>query len=982
MATTDGHELVTDCDVLPSMSDPDYIVDRSRSDLIQAAVSSRAFGGVCGTELTEDQCDVYGGHPRGMTSGRLTARFLSRFRWYYPRRTGPRRADEPSLDAAWAHYEHWTLARYYLDGPESKSEFDPKHSKGAEPARWHRLMAPRGEADRPTALYPIWKTPVKELSEFGVSVRMYFSTLRALTIFMILAGVLHLPLMGYFWFYGTKGGIWWVVMGSAVCDDTEWVECRSCNEDQYSDMYPPYRIDGQYARKNVCNFQDWLVPGLLGYVSTVVLLASFGVWFYLQGRAEVLFDEDVQTASDYSVKVTNPPPDAMDPEEWKVFMERFAPGSVVACTVALDNRDLIVSLIKRRRMLNDLAKSLPYETDMADDAAVAEAVREATMASIGWWSKTAFFRRPEKRYSKLKDLEEKIRVQTQRNYHAVAVFVTFQREREQRNVLHALSTGRMNVWLNKLDTSKMGGNSKTITVYESAVNVRDSMAIFMSTSDLVNTSLSDLIKGEEEKEAHTIHLGSDDTMRVLLFRSQKVLNVKEAPEPNDLQWTNLHVPKITQIMSFVGTTLALLAFIYCSYCIIDHLERRQPYKTKCAFFIAGTNAVIPEICEIINGFEPHSTQAAQQSSLYVKIAVFRWWNSAIALSIVFRFIETISIEDGNEEERQSLTYSVAPVILAELLMNPIIKLMDPVGTMKRHVLAPRATDQHEMNSHFVGRKLDLANLYTDTTKVVFVALFFAAIYPPSLLLGALALALHFAVDKYALLRLKGPTPDVGQHLARLSRNFFFSTALLSHVIMGAYWWSGYPYDHICGDADGGYYHCSQDFMKQGVFPPLPRYQPEGEEWMTSSQETLTSLYSWTGLAVLVYATLAFLRKMVLPAIAGLFRSTYTPDGRDQNLKFTDVKHRQEVHGYVPQNHEPGFSHPLLACDLRGVDEDLIGWRDHQHGYSFHNLYDDACAILGGRPFNPAFSIVRQWDQRKAPPERKMELASYRCPVLV
>ena len=54
-----------------------------------------------------EPCQHYGDAANEMTSGRLLSRILSRYRWYY---TPNGRAD---LDAAWAYYEHYTLARIY-----------------------------------------------------------------------------------------------------------------------------------------------------------------------------------------------------------------------------------------------------------------------------------------------------------------------------------------------------------------------------------------------------------------------------------------------------------------------------------------------------------------------------------------------------------------------------------------------------------------------------------------------------------------------------------------------------------------------------------------------------------------------------------------------------------------------------------------------------------------------------------------------------
>lgn len=177
----------------------------------------------------------------------------------------------------------------------------------------------------------------------------------------------------------------------------------------------------------------------------------------------------------------------------------------------------------------------------------------------------------------------------------------------------------------------------------------------------------------------------------------------------------------------------------------------------------------------------------------------------------------------------------------------------------------------------------------NANKVLFVSLYFSAILPEAFVLGALALLAQYYVGKFALLRLCGPCPDIGFHLSRLSRNYFFPFLFMAHVVMSAYWWSGYPYDNICqetnvdnaynGDdgGDGGYTYtfCNQNFYSQGVFPPLPRFQSMmGARWMSASQEVLTGLYGWTSVWVLAVGFVLCLAKIVIPRIRSIYESTY------------------------------------------------------------------------------------------------------------
>jgi hypothetical protein len=83
---------------------------------------------------------------------------------------------------------------------------------------------------------------------------------------------------------------------------------------------------------------------------------------------------------------------------------------------------------------------------------------------------------------------------------------------------------------------------------------------------------------------------------------------------------------------------------------------------------------------------------------------------------------------------------------------------------------------------------------------------------------------------------------------------------------------------------------------------------------------------------------------------------------DQGIDFSCAKHREELHGYIPQVRVPGFVFPLLACDIssNGIDEALIGWKDKDHGYAPHRLVDDVERITKSQMLHTIFSIVQQW----------------------
>ena len=200
--------------------------------------------------------------------------------------------------------------------------------------------------------------------------------------------------------------------------------------------------------------------------------------------------------------------------------------------------------------------------------------------------------------------------------------------------------------------------------------------------------------------------------------------------------------------------------------------------------------------------------------------------------------------------------------------------------------------------------------------MLFVALYFSAILPEALLLGSLALVAQYFVGKFSLLRLCGPTPDVGFQLARLSRNYFIPLVLVIHVVMSAYWWSGYPYDNVCQQERGDFTYCDQNFWSARIFPPLPRFQESsGVSWMTSSQAVLTSFYGWASFAVLILSAFAFLQGNAIPFVRGLYESSYKVSlfGKKSNGSSSVIMLTYCLFPTAVAARRDGSRHPFQLC---------------------------------------------------------------------
>lgn len=71
------------------------------------------------------------------------------------------------------------------------------------------------------------------------------------------------------------------------------------------------------------------------------------------------------------------------------------------------------------------------------------------------------------------------------------------------------------------------------------------------------------------------------------------------------------------------------------------------------------------------------------------LAAFRWVNTAVVITIITDFTETLS--DGG------LINQIYALFFAEIVTTNLIQLGDPVGHLQRHFLAPRAKTQDAMN---------------------------------------------------------------------------------------------------------------------------------------------------------------------------------------------------------------------------------------------------------------------------------------------
>ncbi|CAB9498796.1 protease [Seminavis robusta] len=830
--------------------------------------------------------------------------------------------ERPSLEKAWAYFEHVTLTRHFHVPKDDSSPRKPL------PVRILRRVfykgdkqldrAEPGEADRPTRLYHPFFTPNKQLGDFGLGVGLYFATIRGLTIMVLLAGLLHIPNFIYFGgatYSSYQHDVNWLQKGSAICTDTQWVLCPTCTRQDYPAsnegetwVYDPIH-EVAFVKKNLCDGAT-LQQGFVNFSGFIfVCLCAVLLSLYLKAM-EKTFHDDEQTSQDYSIVIENPPADARDPEEWKNFFKTAFDAHVTACTVVVNNDRLTV------------------------------------------WP--GF---PEN-LARLAVLTAKVQGLAQQEYPVTKVFITFETESSQQEVLHCLTVSKSQAARNKL------------------------------TAVAPNH----------------------------VFRGNHLLYVNLPEEPDSIRWEYLNATKGNLLKQQLLTFLATVGALFFVASLVQVVHQTNAIFT--AYTIAFMNVVFPAFAKLLTRFEAHPTHGSLQTSMYFKIALFRWVSTAVVITLITPFTDTL--RNGSK----GLIVQIQAQFFAEISTVAALQISDPIGQVRRHILAPRfARTQDEMNVHMQGTQVELSERYTSISKLLFLTFWYCSIFPGTFFICALCLQVINFMDRFSLTRTWKRQPRLGSRISRFNRAYFLPLSVVAMGIMSSYFWSGFPFDNLCevdgavtsnttlhtvafSKASGGgsldyysildyyygaennstqneidyyinitvqdgaqiYQHCNQDMLRtpgRQTYPFVPIFQQEGKEWMTEEQEIVTTYFGWIAFFLSVCWVLIIFFTWAHNLVFGYFIAEYEPHGDDQHINFSEL---EAINVYIPEIHSSVIAYPLLAANVDEIDPELFEWTDSEHPHAYYDLTKDAEALVNdcGNSISVrgVFSQVAHWPPNK------------------
>ena len=114
-----------------------------------------------------------------------------------------------------------------------------------------------------------------------------------------------------------------------------------------------------------------------------------------------------------------------------------------------------------------------------------------------------------------------------------------------------------------------------------------------------------------------------------LFRGEHVLFAEESDEPSTIRWQDLNAGTLQKVKEQTLTALATLAAIIAVAVVVRIANDASVLGA--AFAISGFNSAFPIFAKMLTQLEAHASEGEKQTSLYFKIAAFRWVNTAIVM---------------------------------------------------------------------------------------------------------------------------------------------------------------------------------------------------------------------------------------------------------------------------------------------------------------------------------------------------------------
>lgn len=277
-----------------------------------------------------------------------------------------------------------------------------------------------------------------------------------------------------------------------------------------------------------------------------------------------------------------------------------------------------------------------------------------------------------------------------------------------------------------------------------------------------------------------IYLKKSVNMENKLLFKDCFLHIRRAPEPDDVLWENLGVSWEVKLKKRLITTLATLAILCMSFCLILLISYFQFFIQKNnlaqglelmfvnsfgATLIVFVNYTLNFSIEKFTRSEKHSTLTNYNSALTEKKIVAVFFNTAIIYIL-------ISVYFLNFAGKNGLVENLKYIYLSNMIITIILQFFDPFYLLRlwnRRNLekAPEKSGytQSEANALYEGPTQNIPFLFSSVVNMILFTSFYGSLVPFGAILGMITLVSWYWTYKYLLLRRSSVPNLLGKAMA-------------------------------------------------------------------------------------------------------------------------------------------------------------------------------------------------------------------------
>jgi len=280
------------------------------------------------------------------------------------------------------------------------------------------------------------------------------------------------------------------------------------------------------------------------------------------------------------------------------------------------------------------------------------------------------------------------------------------------------------------------------------------------------------------------------------------LEVQPAPEPSDVYWENLEVgPEQVRIRSL--RTLVLAAVVICftaGMLTLFSLERSRRVEQLTAsndangvIYATGITLGSAAIVTLLNlalkmlviyltRFERHDTRTDHEESVFVKLSLAYVINQ----SLLVIFVSSFDTPEGRPQDSWFTPGGAFEqaffICLANMVVPEVAKVLRVDMLLKRFILAPLARSQTKVEELLMPPEATIGEFYAGLSKTVALGLIYGPAMPLAFLVCTVTMAISYAANKVALLRVYKPPPVINEGLSEKFR-WVLATLVLASIVM-------------------------------------------------------------------------------------------------------------------------------------------------------------------------------------------------------